>query len=471
MGISIWIQIATVLYIVTIAGTIYVVITENRNPIRTLSWVLVLTYLPVIGLVLFYFFGQSTRRKKHVSFNYNKFAKEIGYNPAYLDLSGRLDPRYLQLAEMNKNTAHSILFGGSHVEVITSGEKMFESLLKDIDEAKHHVHMQYFIFMNDATGKRVKEALMRKAREGVEVRFLYDNVANIMILPSFYNSMRTAGVKVTPFMKLRFPLLRSRVNYRNHRKVVVIDGSIGYMGGMNVGDEYAGGEKWRDTHMRIRGYGVYGLQFSFLSDWSSSKQSLPTDFRYYFPTQKNYTNNLMQIVSDGPESQWPKLMKATTRLIITAQQYLYIQTPYFLPTESLAEALKSAALAGVDVRLMVSKRSDSLYVDPAAKSYYQELLDAGLRIFEHPSKFIHAKTIVSDDYLSVIGSANMDFRSFELNFEINSYMYDKHLAIHNKEIFMKDLAACEEVTSEEWKKRPRWKKTVESIMRLFAPLF
>lgn len=468
---SLWIQILTVLYILTIIGTIIVVISENRNPIRTLSWVLVLTYLPVLGLVLFYFFGQSTRRKKHVSINYKKFAKEIGFDPDYLDLTEHIESKYLRLAEMNKTSSHAILFGGSDVEVITNGKTKFEKLLKDIEEAKHHIHMQYFIFMNDEIGKRVRAALMRKAEQGVEVRFLYDNVANILILPRFYNKMRKSGVLVTPFMKLRFPLLRSRVNYRNHRKLVVIDGTIAYMGGMNVGDAYEVGKKWRDTHLRIKGYGVYGLQYSFFTDWTSSDQTLPLNIRDYFPPQQVYTKNLMQVLPDGPESQWPKLMHATTRLTLTAQKYLYIQTPYFLPTESLLEALQSAALAGVDVRLMVSKRSDSLYVDPAAKSYYQELLDAGLRIFEHPNKFIHAKTIVSDDYLSVIGSANMDFRSFELNFEINCYMYDKDLALLNKEIFMADLVDCEEVKPEEWEKRPRWKKSLESVMRLFAPLF
>lgn len=471
MTFSLWVQIATVVYILTIAGTVLVVISENRNPIRTLSWVLTLTYLPGLGLILFYFFGQNTRRKKHVSINYNKFAKEIGYDPEYLDLSDLLDPKFLQLAEMNKNTAHTILFGGSKVDVLTNGQEKFKSLLDDIENAKHHIHMQYFIFMNDEIGKQIRAALMRKAEQGVKVRFLYDNVANILILPSFYNKMRKSGVEVTPFMKLRFPLLRSRVNYRNHRKLVVIDGTIGYMGGMNVGDEYAAGKRWRDTHLRIQGYGVFGLQFSFLTDWTSSKQRMPENIKEYFPKQEIFSNNLMQIVPDGPESQWPKLMHATTRLTITASDYLYIQTPYFLPTEPLAEALKSAALAGVDVRLMVSKKSDSLYVDPAAKSYYQELLEAGLRIFEHPNKFIHAKTIVSDDYLSVIGSANMDFRSFELNFEINSYMYDTDLALHNRSIFLSDLVDCEEVTIESWEARPRWKKSVESIMRLFAPLF
>lgn len=310
---------------------------------------------------------------------------------------------------------------------------------------------------------------MQKASEGVEVRFLYDNVANIKVASRFYNSMRTAGVRVVSFMNVSMPWFKSRMNYRNHRKVVVIDGVIGYVGGMNIGDHYFYDSNWRDTHLRLAGKGVYGLQHSFLADWYTSNDERLHDEIYYPPCAEK-TENLLQIATCGPNTAWANLLQAAIIIAVTARKYLYIQTPYFLPTDSLLEALQTAALSGVDVRLMVSKRSDSPYIDPAARSYYSGLLRAGMRIYEHRTKFVHAKTMVSDDFISVIGSANMDFRSFEFNFEINCYLYDRALAEQNKEIFLTDLLACDEVILETWEKRPWWRRLIESVMRLFAPL-
>lgn len=462
--------IALGVYSLTVFVTIVVVILENRSPIRTLAWVLVLVFAPLIGIVLFYFFGQNNRQIRNISKQYPLWSKILPDEFSINECLAELPDRYTSLSTLLTRTCVSFVIKGSEVEVITTGKRKFDALLDDIAQARHHIHMEYFIFNDDDTGRRVKEALMAKAEQGVEVRFLYDNVANIKIPSRFYNEMEASGVLVSPFMKIRLPNFKSRVNYRNHRKVVVIDGSIGYIGGMNVGDEYNKDPNWRDTHLRICGRGVYGLQSNFLMDWYSSGEKRVGDEAHYFPSCEVHSNNLLQIAAGGPNMQWPNLMQATLQIIVSAKKYLYIQTPYFLPTESLFEALQTAALAGVDVRLMVSHKSDSIYVDPAAKSYYSELLRAGLRIFEHQTKFIHAKTMVADDYLSVIGSANMDFRSFESNFEINGYLYDASLAAQNKAIFMEDLKGCKEVLLEEWSNRPWWKKSLESILRLFAPL-
>lgn len=459
------------IYLITIIGTILVVISENRNPIRTLAWVLVLIFLPAFGIVLFYFFGQNNRKMRSISSKYKEW-KGIQHSDLLIAEHNSNKPQQFEsLAKLLSQVNNSLILRGSKVEVIISGTRKFEALLNDIEQATDHIHMEYFIFNNDETGRKVKQALMKKASEGVKVRFLYDNVANIGIPSRFYTEMTKAGVEVCPFMKLRFPSFRSRVNYRNHRKVVVIDGSIGYIGGMNVGDNYAVKPSWRDTHLRIQGRGVYALQFHFFKDWYSTlKKEVENDGGNYFPDSTIYTNNLLQIASGGPNTEWPNLLQATLSIIISCKKYLYIQTPYFLPTDSLFEALKIAALSGVDVRLMVSFKSDSSYIDPAARSYYSELLRAGLRIFEHQTKFIHAKTMVADDYLSVIGSANMDFRSFESNFEINCYLYDATLAAENKATFLQDLEGCKEVQLAEWERRSWWKRIQESLMRLFSPL-
>jgi cardiolipin synthase len=281
--------------------------------------------------------------------------------------------------------------------------------------------------------------------------------------------MKKKGVKITSLMDAKFVKLGEKLNHRNHRKVIVIDGITSYIGGMNISNNYFINPNWRDTHLRVQGQGALGLQACFLIDWYSSGEPLLDD-KNYFPEAKDYTQNLMQIATGGPYSLYHNLLLATVNIIIGAKKYIYMQTPYFLPTESLFQALQTAALNGIDVRLMVSGKSDSSYVDPASRSYYTDLLEAGMKIYELQGKFIHAKTLVTDDMLSVIGSANLDFRSFETNFEINCYLYDPFIAKKNKEIFLQDMELCKEIHFDEWIKRPKWKKFFESVMRLFAPL-
>ncbi len=461
--------IAYIIYVVLVAGTILIVISENRNPIRTLSWVVVLILLPVIGLILFSFFGQDTRKMKHISLKYYKRVKKKGFESLILDKNIRILPEYSTLISLLERSSDAFVLQGSKIEVITSGKRKFEALMEDLENAKHHIHIEYFIFNNDGTGKKIKEILMRKAVEGVEVRFLYDNVANWMVPTKFYNEMKQTGVQVSSFMKVSFRKFRSKINYRNHRKIVVIDGNIGYTGGMNIADDYAINPNWRDTHLRITGNGVHGLQSNFLIDWYSSGEQFIED-KQYFPHCQKYTSNLMQVATGSPVNPWRNLLQATSHIVMGAKKYLYIQTPYFLPTDSLFQALQTAALGGVDIRLMVSQKSDSAYVDPAAHSYYGDLLRSGMRIYEYQDKFIHSKTMVADNSISVIGSANMDFRSFESNFEINCYIYDPEIAVINKNIFLEDLKNCKEILLSEWLKRSKWKKFIESVMRLFSPL-
>ena len=457
------------IYGVLIAGTVIVVISENRTPVKSIAWMVVLIFVPIAGLVIYYFFGQDTRRMRHISEKKYKEIKDLSFKNLTYNRNIKILPEYANLINLLKNSNLSPVLQGSRIEILTEGYKAFDAMLRDISRAKHHIHMEFFIFKNDDAGKRVKEMLMRKAVEGVEVRFIYDNVANWLVPKKFYHEMKKSGVQITSLMKVRFPKFAKRVNYRNHRKVVVIDGVTAYMGGMNISDNYTINPNWRDTQLRIEGQGVLGLQASFLIDWYSSGEVWLDDEKY-FPEAKVYTGNLMQIATGGPYSLYHNLLQATVNIIIGAKKYIYMQTPYFLPSESLFQALQMASLSGVDVRLMVSKESDSRYVDPAAHSYYADLLEAGMKIYEMEGKFVHAKTMVADDMLSVIGSANLDFRSFETNFEINGYIYDPVIAHQNKEIFFRDMQECREVLLENWTKRPKWKKFFDSIMRLFAPL-
>ncbi|MDR0768626.1 MAG: cardiolipin synthase [Dysgonamonadaceae bacterium] len=458
-----------IVYAVLIAGVVIVVISENRTPVKTIAWMVVLIFVPVAGLIIYYFFGQDTRRMRHISEKKYKEIKDLSFKSLAYNRNINILPEYANLINLLKNSNFSPVLQGSEIEILTDSAKTFDSLLKDIGNAKHHIHMEFFIFKNDSAGKRVKEILMRKAEEGVEVRFIYDNVANWLVPKWFYNEMKKSGVQITSLMKVHFPKFAKQVNYRNHRKVVVIDGVTAYMGGMNISDNYTVNPNWRDTQLRVKGQGALGLQASFLIDWYSSGEAWLDDEKY-FPEAQVYTGNLMQIATGGPYSLYHNLLQATVNIIIGAKKYIYLQTPYFLPSESLFLALQMASLSGVDVRLMVSEKSDSPYVDPAAHSYYADLLEAGIKIYEMVGKFIHAKTIVADDMLSVTGSANLDFRSFETNFEINGYIYDPEIARRNREIFFRDMQECREIKFEDWMKRPGWRRFFDSTVRLFAPM-
>jgi cardiolipin synthase len=458
------------IYLLLIIGTVLVVLTRNQNPVKTIAWLTVLIFVPMLGLIFYYFLGQDTRKQRVVTKRYYDKIKDIRFNDLLHDETVEVAPDYVNLARLLKSNNLSPVLYGSRVEIITSGQRMFEALIEDMENAKHHIHIEFFIFNNDETGRLVKTVLMKKALQGVKVRFIYDNIANWKVPRTFYYEMQEVGVQVASLMETRFPLLQSsKINYRNHRKIVVIDGHTGYTGGMNVSNDYSIDPHWEDRHLRIEGMGAHGLQANFMMDWYSSGKHW-TNTAGYFPKVPAYTRNLMQIVTGGPYSEYSNLLQAAITIVLSAKKYLYLQTPYFLPTDTLFEVLQIACLSGVDVRLMVSKKSDSSYIDPASHSYYEDLLKAGMRIYEIQDRFIHAKTLVADDYISVVGSCNLDFRSLETNFEINCYMYDSDLAAQNKAIFFNNLKHCKEINYNRWMKRSRWKRLLESVMRLFAPL-
>lgn len=471
---SLIVWIASALYVLLIAGTFYAILTEDTNPTKTMAWLLVLIAIPAVGLILYYAFGYNPRKRRHSSFNYQNFKTELFdklpiYSREYINLNkDKINAKYTRLADLLELSNDSLVLYGSKVEILITGKQKFDALIEDLKNARHHIHIEYFYFRKDKTGYKIREILMDKAREGVIVRFVYENIANIDVNPRFYYKMREAGVEVLPFSKTSLTWIRRKLNNRDHRKIVIIDGKIGYTGGMNIGDEYA--FTWRDTHLRIKGKGVYGLQYNFLHIWYESKGGIPDNITTYFPSSDDYTDNLMQVVPEAPNSQWPYLLLASVNIVSQAEHYIYIQTPYYLPPDSLLQTLKSAALSGVDVRLMLPSKADLFFMDPAIHSYYEESLRAGIRIFEFTETFLHAKTMVVDGYLSVIGSTNMDLRSLEINFEINTYMYDPLIAKQNHAIFMEDLTKCKEITLEEWLKRPWWKKLIQSIMRLFSPV-
>lgn len=464
--------IAVILYFITILGLVLVIIAENRNPLKTIAWVIVLLLAPGVGLLFYFFFGQDNRKQRIIS---RRTYKRIMKRPQ----EKRLPPdtcsvpeAYQPLATLLSHSNRSSLLYGTQISIYTNGKDKFRELLAEMEKAHHHIHLQYYIFCDDEIGNRVKQLLIRKAREGVEVRVLYDDVGCWNVPNRFFHEMRDAGIEIYAFLRVAFPIFTSKVNYRNHRKIVVIDGKVGFMGGMNIADRYEKGTSWgtwRDTHFKFVGKGVLGLQSAFLIDWYvASKQRL--DDKVYYPPTEVYTDNILQIATSGPIGQWRTLLQATIFAIANAKRYIYIQTPYFLPTEGLNQALQTAALGGVDIRLMLPKRSDTRSVNMASHSFIDEMVKAGVKVYFYKPGFLHAKLLVSDDTLTSIGSANMDFRSFEHNFEINAFVYQRDFALQMKRVFLHDMQQCERLYPSRWLKRPIKQRLAESFMRLFSPL-
>lgn len=464
--------IVSSLFLLTVIVTIVVVVLDNRNPVKTLAWVLVLSFLPVIGLVLYFFFGRDIRREKLISKRgYDRLTKYPLAEFYQQKSSDSLNEKH-PLIRFFRNVNGALPFEGNTVRTFTDGYQMFQSLLEAIERARHHIHLQFYIFEDDAAGRMVSDALIKKAKEGVEIRLLYDDVGSWKVDHSFFERMREAGIETRGFLKVRFPMFTSKVNYRNHRKVVIIDGCVGFVGGMNIALRYLKGVSWgiwRDTHIRVEGSAVYGLQVSFLTDWYAADRSLITS-SCYFPEISSNGESLVQIVTSNPIGGMESIVQGLLIAITISRKYFYIQTPYLLPTEPILMGLKTAALGGVDVRIMIPERSDSRIAHLASLSYLEELIKSGVKIYRYKKGFLHSKMMVSDDTLSTVGSTNMDFRSFEHNFEVNAFLYDRPSAQKMKSIFLDDQKDAELVSLKEWRMRPWYQKVAESVIRLFAPL-
>jgi cardiolipin synthase len=461
-------------YFGLVLGTVIVVVLDNRNPVKTIAWILVLMFLPFVGLLFYFFFGRSTRRERIISRkSYNSLLRKP--MAEYLAQSRiELPAPYDRLSQLFEHTNQSLLFDGNEVEIYTDGCCKLDALIRELYRAKDHIHMEYYIFEDDAVGRLVSDVLIDKARQGVEVRVICDDVGCWHVPTRFFERMREAGIEVRHFLKVRFPLFTSRVNYRNHRKLVVVDGRVGFVGGMNLAHRYMRGVEWgvwRDTHIRVYGRAVHGLQTAFLLDWYFVDRTLITASRYFPRIENSATPGVvMQIVTSDPVGPWKEIMQGLVKAVLGAKRYFYIQTPYFLPTEQLSFAMQTAAMSGVDVRLMLPERADSRIIQWASSSYISDMLSAGVKVYSYRKGFLHSKVMVSDDMLSSVGSTNLDFRSFEHNFEVNAFMYDGATAQRMKEIFIADQRDSTQIFLKNWEKRSWRQKTLESVVRLLAPL-
>lgn len=469
-------------FVFTIFSTVGVIILENRSPAKTIAWTVVLVFLPLIGIWFYLFFGRNFRRTKLFS---RKSQADMDHIESFSQASALKLPNKQSLIAahaLHKKNIMRLLFTNSkalltehnRISILHNGKETFEAILRALRAATHHIHLEYYIIEDDKLGNLVREILIEKALEGVEVRLIYDSVGSWTLSNQYIRSLKKAGVAVHSFMPVRFPRFASRVNYRNHRKIIVVDGETAFVGGLNIGDRYIEGEPglgfWRDTHMQLAGDAANCLQTVFFTDWYFASKEVIESSDAYFPKQTVSEKKLVQIVTSGPDSDWASIMQAYFTAITTATDYVYISTPYFIPNESISTALKTAALSGVDVRIMLPGRSDSWTLLRASHSYIEEFLEAGVRFYIYEKGFNHSKLMMVDGIFASIGTANLDIRSFDQNFEVNALIYDEEITQELERAFRADVQDSRELQWEAFHQRSRARKLKESLARILSPL-
>lgn len=473
----------TIAYILIVLGVIAIVISENRNPVKSLAWVTILLLLPAVGLVLYIFFGRNIQNKRIISRRNRRKLKKLEELGRVKSDPARQSETSLQHIRLAHSLQGATYTEGNIVELFNNGKEKMEALLADISTARHFINLEYYIISDDCIGRQLAEALMERSKAGVKVRIIYDSVGSFKTSGKYFRRLKEAGAEAYPFFNVAFPPFGTRVNWRNHRKICVIDNEIGYIGGMNIADRYVNGGKhfdtWRDLHLRITGPGVASLQKWFAIDWNFMGQPLieeeelkPVASGGALPSLRTAIGSPagLQLLTGGPVNQWMNLTLMFQHIISSAKKLVYLQTPYFLPTEGLLHALQIASLSKVDVRIMLPRRSDSDMLRWASFSYIQQCLQAGIKIYLYDGGMLHSKAIIIDDDFATVGSTNFDFRSFEHNFEANMMVYSREFNNVMRKQFLADQKSCKRVDANEWRKRPVGEKTLESIMRLFAPI-
>ncbi len=477
---NIWILLLVVNYILVFVVA-FIILFKNINPTKTVSYIIVLVFFPFFGLIVYYLFGQEYRKDKIFNrknilnqriiekVNHELEAEKRDVKALEEDL---LDER-IKLVKLLQSDKSTPLTTYNDLQIIKNGENKFKILLEDLKSAKNHIHLEYYILIDDKIGMQIIDILCDKASKGVAVKVSIDDVGSI-ISRKTKKRLTKSGVEWHSFMPVLFPGFTGKMNYRNHRKIVIIDGKIGFIGGINISDTYVNyGDDdvfWRDTHLRIVGEAVKSLQIHFLMNWEFVSGNQVKIFKDYFP-EDEYKNKLpMQIAASGPDTDWANIMEVIFTAIVTSEKYVYITTPYFIPNDQIITALQVASKSGVDVRLLIPKVSDSWTAQHATNSYLESLMDANIKIYRYCKGFIHAKTIIVDDMFSTVGTTNMDYRSFNINFEINAFIYDEEKSKELKSHFFEDLEESEEIDYARWINRSKGQKFYESYSRLWAPL-
>lgn len=481
--VSVLKNVFAVLYLITVFSICLMIVFENRNPVKTLAWLLVILFVPVAGLIIYIVFGRNYRKQKI-------FSRKSQADSVRLEASAKRQEVMLPLMLAEESEAvrskehlihlmlrnnNSLLTLDNRIELLVNGSSTFPAMLDAIRSAEEFIHLEFYRIEPDNLGMQFSDLMKLKARQGVKVRVIFDDVGSWNLRKPYLREMRAAGVQIFPYMPVRFPSFSSRINYRNHRKILVVDGKVGFVGGLNIADKYLSGlpglGPWVDTHLRLEGEAVAALDRVFIADWDFvSGEELHPDSTME-QVARTGKRCLVQVASSGPDTDWATIMQVYFSAISTAKSSIYLTSPYFSPDESLLTALKTAGLSGVDVRMIFPRYGDSILASWNTRSYITELLEAGVRIFLYGDGFIHSKYLLVDNVFSSVGSPNVDVRSFDLDFEVTALIYDDDFGARLGALFAEDLKHCSEVILSEWVKRKRTERHKESLARIFGPLY
>ncbi len=475
-------RIINFLFALSIILMILILVLENGSPANTLAWVMVLIFIPVVGFIFYLLFGRNWRKRRVFT---DKSAADAGYVNRYggiqfaSDGSGAPLGTFVKLSQLLQNNSKAALSYHNRIKLCADTNEAFQLILEGISQAQRFIYLEYFSVESDATGSALKEALIRKAREGLEIRFIYDDVGSWKLSKSYKRELREAGVHFLPFMPVWIPFLNSRLNYRNHRKLVVVDGYTAYLGGLNIGDRYLGKHRyfgyWRDSLAMIEGEGAQALLAIFAMDWNfvsqrrkaGSPDLIPSADNAYLPPAESVP---LQIVASGPDSDQASIMQLFFAAITSAHSSICISTPYLILNESLRMALKTAAISGVKVQIVLPAKEDHFMVFWASRSYFSDLMEVGIELWEYQKGFNHAKIMIIDDAILLIGSANMDLRSFNHNFELTAAIYDSPVALTARKHFDEDILNSTRIVQTDFAHRSMLQKSKESLCRLVSPL-
>lgn len=470
-------------YTLLLIYTIVRVLLDTHSTAKTLAYILLVVMVPLLGIILYFSVGINYRHRKSTkegSIKQNAFFKEFKEKvPDHTESILKANtPELDQYAELVK-FVHQI--GGEYLsenefKLLINGEEKFPEVLATLETAKSFIHMEYYDWENDTRGKQIKEVLLRKMKEGVKVRIMYDDYASRKMKHNIVKELKAGGAEIYPVIKVKLVAFANRINHRDHRKLIIMDGHTGFVGGLNISGRYDNsidtGLWWRDTHAKVKGSIVLNMQRHFIVNWNACQPNKLKVTKELFPDKIEIvptdTKVLAQIVAGGPIYPMSNIMLTYFRIFTLAKKKLYVTNPYFIPNDSILDALKQAAISGVDVRFMMPEKSDSAIVGAASKFYYAELLQAGVKIYMYKKGFVHAKTVVADGHFSVVGTANMDIRSFDLNFEIMSVIYGKNFATQLEKAFLADLELCDELNYYTWMKHGVFKKLTYAIARLIS---
>ncbi|GAX06877.1 cardiolipin synthase [Secundilactobacillus pentosiphilus] len=471
------------IFAINTIAAIFTVFRERRDIAATWAWLLVLNLLPVIGFLFYAFFG---RKLTHRQLNKiqrqpnaeltDALSQQQASLPPYSPGDTHQESSVKNMIQLFQNVDHSFVTLNNQTELFTEGPKLFKNIQQEILNAQHVVYVEFYTFYNDKLGQEILSTLVAKAQEGVTVRVLYDSWGSMGTKREFFNPLRDVGGFAEPFLGIHSNWRDFRLNFRNHRKIVAIDGWTGYIGGFNIGDQYVGRSKkfghWRDTHMKVVGDAALALQGHFISDWNATvpENELERTMQHFPKLTDEIGKTMMQIVTSGPDSDIEQIKLGYLRMINSARKRLYIQTPYLIPDDSVLNALRSAILSGVDVRIMIPHMPDHPFVYRASQYYARLLAEDGAKIYFYQNGFIHAKVVMIDDAISSVGSANLDFRSFNLNFEANAFVYDFKVARELREIFEADMKESTLVTAQDFKNMSLWLRFKQAGSRLLAPI-